>query len=221
MLGRSTILLAALALAACERGSPGNDAGAPDSPESNADVARDDASGPSFDCARARGQAQQLICSDAELAAIDRELDRLQRLAASDSAAAEPAEAWVKARDDCWKSDDLRHCVVDTYARRIHQLRSASAAARAEGGESRSAGPAAFECGKEPLAATFVNTDPGLVHLSWSGRALTLAHAPSASGARYAGRVDGESWEFWTKGSEATLIRPGGEAVTCTAAATN
>ena len=221
MLGRSTILLAALALAACERGSSGNDAVAADSPESNADIAGDDASGPSFDCARARGQAQQLICSDAELAAIDRELDRLQRLAASDPAAAEPAEAWVKARDDCWKSDDLRHCVVDSYARRIHQLRSASAAARAEGADSRSAGPAAYDCGKEPLAATFVNTDPGLVHLAWPGRALTLAHAPSASGARFAGRVDGESWEFWTKGSEATLIRPGGEAVTCTAPATN
>ena len=221
MLSRSTILLAALVLAACERGSPRNDAGPADSPGSNADVARSDAPGPSFDCARAKGQAQQLICSDAELAAIDRELDRLQRLAASDSAAAEPADAWVKARDECWKSDDLRHCVVDSYARRIHQLRSASVAARAEGADSRSAGPAGFDCGKEPLAATFINTDPGLAHLAWSGRALTLAHAPSASGARYAGRVDGESWEFWTKGSEATLIRPGGEAVTCTAPATN
>ena len=221
MRSRSTILLAALALAACERGSPGNDAGPADSPESNAAVAGDGLSGPSFDCARAQGQAQQLICSDAELAAIDRELDRLQRLAASDLAAAEPTDAWIKTRDECWKSDELRQCVVDSYARRIHQLRSASAAARAEGGDSRSAGPVAFDCGREPLAATFVNTDPGLVHLAWSSRALTLAHAPSASGARYAGRVDGESWEFWTKGNEATLIRPGGEAITCTAPATN
>jgi uncharacterized protein len=221
MRSRSTILLAALALAACDRGAPGNDAVPADSLEANADIVRNEALGPSFDCTRAQGQAQQLICSDAELAAIDREVDRLQRLSASDAAAAEPTDPWVKARDECWKSDDLRHCVVDSYARRIHQLRTASAAARAAAGDARSAGPAAFNCGQEPLAATFVNTDPGLVHLAWSGHALTLAHAPSASGARYAGRVDGEPWEFWTKGNEATLIRPGGEAVTCTAPSTN
>lgn len=214
---RSIILCTALALAACGRADPAADG---DEPAADAPATAEPgttARGPSFDCARASGQAQQLICSDAELAVIDREADRLARLVESDPAAAQSQAEWAKARDDCWKSDELRQCVVDSYAARIHALRRAGATT---GGAGVSAGPAVFDCGRLAAAveATFVNTDPGLVHLVWPGTALTLHGAPAASGTRYAGRVDGKAWEFWTKGDEATLVRPGGETISCRAA---
>lgn len=241
MLSRSTMLLAALALAACERGSPGNrEEPAPDA-AGNGDSAASDSAGPSFDCARARGQVQQLICSNADLAAIDREADRLFRLAGGDPRVdpsiqwrlADGQQAWAASRDDCWKSDELEQCVRDSYARRIADLRSVSEAARGSQG-GISIGPVAFEChgwdGR--LLATFVNSEPGLAYLDWLGLpagsgpsfgrdGLTLAQAASASGARYAGRVDGEAWELWTKGNEATITRPGGQSVTCTTVSTN
>lgn len=241
MLSRSTILLAALALAACERGSPGN----PEEPAPGAagtgDAASSNSAGPSFDCARAQGQAQQLICSNADLAAIDREAERLFRLASGDPEVdpsirgqmADSRRAWTVRRDDCWKSDELEQCVRDSYARRIADLRSVSEAARGSQG-GISIGPVAFTCegwdGR--LVATFVNGEPGLAFLDWLGvpsgsgptfgrDGLTLVQAASASGARYAARVEGQAWEFWNKGDDATLTGPGGQEVTCTTAATN
>lgn len=220
MSSRSIILCAVLALAACERGAPSNEQGPPAEAEANADHAASNAGQPSFDCARADGQAQQLICSDSELAAIDRELARLDRLVEADTAEAEARRGWNQARDDCWKADDLRQCVVESYAGRIHEVRLRHPQVRGNR-DMLSVGPVAFACGGDTVAATFVNSDPGLVHLAGPDRALTLPQAPSASGARYAGRVDGEAWEFWNKGNEATLTRPDGTALTCSTDASN
>lgn len=220
MPSRSIILCAALALAACERDAPSNDRGPPAEAGANDDAVASGAGRPSFDCARADGQAQQLICSDVELAAIDRELDRLDRLVGTGAAEAEARRGWIEARDDCWKADDLRQCVVEAYARRIHELRLRYPQPPGSGG-GLSVGPVAFACGGDTVAATFVNSDPGLVHLAGPDRALTLPQARSASGARYAARVDGEAWEFWNKGNEATLTRPDGTVLACSAESGN
>lgn len=215
---RSIIVCAALALAACERDAPGNQQTPAAEAQRNADVATSATGKPSFDCARADGQAQQLICSDSELAAIDRELDRLHRLVEGGASEVEARSGWNRARDECWKADDLRQCVAEAYAARIHAVRLGNAERLGTGG-GLSVGPIAFDCGSERLAVTFVNSEPGLVHLSERERVVTLPRAPSASGARYAGRVDGEAWEFWNKGNDATLTRPGGTVQACSAAA--
>ena len=81
---------------------------------------------PSFDCAKADGQAQELVCKDQELAAMDRELARVYALAAKDSGLGEQGAAslramqrgWLRGRDECWKGDDLRQCVLTAYASR-------------------------------------------------------------------------------------------------------
>ena len=162
----------------------------------------------SFDCDAARGQAQELICADANLAAMDREATRL---GAGDAAG---QADWARERDACGKADELRLCVMANAALRIHHLRSVMPGDAA----GISVGPVGFACkalGK-PLAVTFINSDPGAVAVESNGQTVALDHAEAASGARYVGRWNGEEWSFWEHGGEATLTIPGKAEMTCT-----
>lgn len=161
----------------------------------------------SFDCATADGQVQELICADSGLAAMDREVVRLAALAP-----VEPADRaeWAKQRDKCWKDDELRRCTLVSLAVRIHQLRRDHVTARERDGEGISLGPTAYRCAglDTPLAATFINSDPGAVVIEWGKKTEVLDQAVAASGARYQARGEDGTWQFWIKGREATLTRP-------------
>lgn len=180
---------------------------------------------PSFDCAKAEGRAQTLVCGDPVLATLDNELARLFVLASSDKNldAARRRElvamqrGWVKGRDDCWKSDDLRNCVLSDYANRIHELREGYADARSDDAAGISEGPTAWRCeGLDALiGATFIQTDPGVANLRWLDQAVALEIKPSASGARYVGRAYDGDYEFWNKGDAAMFTRPGKPAADC------
>jgi uncharacterized protein len=163
----------------------------------------------SFDCARAKGQAQELICGDNNLAAMDREAARLG------GADATGQPVWAKQRDDCWKADELRQCVLASTALRIHQLRKGAPAPGS--GDGISIGPVTFRCkGIEgPVSATFINSDPGAVALEWGGEGRALDHVVSADGGKYEGRWEGRFLTFWTKGHEATLTIPGKGDLAC------
>lgn len=198
---------AMLGLAACQQKAPEQrNAALPVANESPAAPARKIVA--SFDCDRARGQAQELICADANLAAMDREA---ARLGASDTAG---QAAWASDRDACGKADELRLCVMANAVLRIHRLRSA-----VPGGPSGiSAGPVGYHCKglDAPLSVTFVNSDPGAVAVESNGQTVALDHVEAASGARYVGRWNGEEWGFWEHGGEATLTVPGKPEMTCT-----
>lgn len=86
------------------------------------------AAAPSFDCAKASGAAEELVCSDEGLAELDRKLAEVYATAMTNF---EPDEAtlqkgiergWIKGRDDCWKSEDLRDCIEASYQTRIVEL---------------------------------------------------------------------------------------------------
>lgn len=205
------ILIAAaatVALAGCDRQAPGNRSAASPTapvaatPPSNRKIAA------SFDCDQARGQAQELICADANLAAMDREA---ARLGAGDAAG---QAAWAGERDACGKADELRLCVMANAALRIHQLRRASPDEAA----GISMGPVAFRCAGTAarFGVTFINSEPGAVVVESNGQAVALDHVMTASGARYEGRWNGEEWSFWEHGGEATLDVPGKGALDCT-----
>ena len=207
---RSILLLTAVvALGGCDRQQP-----IANSPHQNTAVPTPKAARAitaSFDCDRARGQAQELICGDAGLAAMDREVARLSGLAAEPASQAE----WVQQRDSCDKADELRQCVMASAMLKIHHLRQGSEAAR--GGEGPSIGPVAFTCRSlaGSVEATFFNSDPGAVALEWGGQAIVIDQAMSASGARYEGRWNGQPYTFWNKGKEATFTVPGKGDLQC------
>lgn len=220
--------MAILALAGCEKSeTPASNAASETAAKAAPAKPADAASRASFDCGRADGQAQELVCTDPNLAAMDREVERLYRLAIGDPALdnarrdewTASQRGWAKDRDDCWKSDELRICVMGAYAERIHRLRQGSMPARADVPDALSAGPLAYRCnGLDALVgATFINSDPGAVFLEWGPDvAVALDHVVAASGAKYEGRVEGQTWTFWSKGREATLTMPGRGELPCT-----
>lgn len=78
---------------------------------------------PSFDCRRARSKPEKIICSDAELARLDRELGQLH--AQAEAAARDPA-AFKRQNDAQWLRREAtcrdRACLLDWYAQRREQL---------------------------------------------------------------------------------------------------
>ncbi|MCY7271454.1 MAG: MliC family protein [Sphingomonas bacterium] len=200
----------ALVLAGCDQPEFDN-ATVEDKPVVNGPSAPARAIEASFDCGRAKGQAQELICGDSGLAAMDREVARLAGLAVEPAAAAD----WAMKRDECWKADELRQCVMAAAMLEIHRLRKGSKAAR--GGDGLSVGPVAFLCKglAKPVLATFVNSDPGAVALDWAGQAVAIDQVTTASGARYDGRWNGQPISFWNKGNEATLTIAGKGDLSC------
>ena len=111
--------VAALALTACEQKAADNHATAK-AAAPTVQATNDRKIIASFNCDAARGQAQELVCADANLAAMDREA---ARLGASDAAG---QAVWASERDACGKADELRLCVMANAALRIHHLRSVS-----------------------------------------------------------------------------------------------
>jgi uncharacterized protein len=87
------------------------------------------ASHPSFDCSKASHEAEELICKDSELAALDRSLAELYATvmkhtpAGKQGALKTEQRGWVKGRNDCWKSNDQRGCIKAEYETRINELK--------------------------------------------------------------------------------------------------
>lgn len=168
----------------------------------------------SFDCDRANGQAQEMLCGDAGLAAMDREVARLAGLAAEPAGQAD----YESQRDNCWKADELRHCVMSNAMLEIHRLRRGSDAARV--GQGPSAGPVAFSCPgiAGPVLATFVDGEAKAAALEWGGRQIAIEQTTAASGASYEGRWEGQQYGFRTEGEEASFTVAGKGDLRCTKA---
>lgn len=167
-------------------------------------------SGPSFGCdGDALSSAERLVCSDAELAALDRQLDRVYRqaLTATDNHYRPTLKAeqrgWIKGRDECWKSSDAAQCVDTAYRQRI-------AALQAQYRLVEHSEAVHFICNNNPadeFVATFFQTEPGTVIVERGDSVSLMYRQPAASGARYQGRNE----SLWEHQGEA-LIRWGFQA---------
>ena len=146
------------------------------------------ASGPSFDCTRASGESEKMVCSDPALAALDRELGDLfktqaARRSGADLEALQAAQrGWVKGRDECWKAEDTQRCVREAYQTRLVEL-------QINGGDIQVPSPVEFVCddASQPFTATFYNDiEPRAAVLSLGNDQAIAIAQPTASGIRYA-----------------------------------
>jgi uncharacterized protein len=161
------------------------------------------AAAPAFDCTKARGTVERLVCSDAALAALDRKMSSVFAGAMKNLPAPEKKiqrtlqRGWIKGRNECWKSDDKRACVTEAYRTRIAELQ---ARYRLVPGS----GPVTYVCDGQPaneVMATFFKTDPPTL-IAERGDSVSLMYLqPSASGARYRGRNE----SLWEHHGEATI----------------
>ncbi|UDF03661.1 MliC family protein [Asticcacaulis sp. AND118] len=171
------------------------------------------ASPASFDCAKSTPGVEVVICSDPNLAALDREMARLYGQAESEK----PGDTlkrlqrgWLDKRNACAGAGSPAECLKAAYAERIHDLKVSYAAARAPGGISQ--GPEVWSCGDDTkLNVLYINAYNPMVVLDSSAGQVLLSRGESASGSRFAGG----GYEFSQKGAEATYGRLGMPMTTC------
>ncbi|MGS3185889.1 MliC family protein [Aeromonas taiwanensis] len=171
---------------------------------------------PSFDCTKAHSTAEQLVCQDAGLAALDNELATLYPKALAnfndEQKKMEKAiqRGWIKGRNECWKESDARQCVEKSYQTRITEL-------QIKGGQLMVPSPVDYQCGNKVTLSTYFYNEAKLpaavINLSeGNDQQQVLAYeTPSASGARY----EGQNLTLFTKGNDARLERYGQPALTC------
>jgi uncharacterized protein len=174
------------------------------------------AKGPAFDCAKAEGTVQKMVCSDEKLGALDRQLDGVYKAAVAkakgpvlNTLKAEQ-RGWIKGRDDCWKAtqqtwlteswtvSDVRSCVDGQYQLRIAELQVMYQLVPSKPAVS-------YACNNNPaneVVAQFFDSTPLPAARFERGDQTVVGYLiKTASGAKYEGR----NLSFWNKGSEATV----------------
>ena len=144
---------------------------------------------PTFDCAKATGEIETLICKDPALIALDRKLADVFGTAVKKLPPRVAVEqrtlqrGWITNRNECVDADDLRACTERTYQMRIVELQIIS-------GQLKGPKPVDFVCvgGEDrPLTLTYFETEPRSALIQYGGDRIIAFIARSASGARYTG----------------------------------
>jgi uncharacterized protein len=159
---------------------------------------------PSFDCANARSSIERLVCTDAELASLDRGLgtaydDAMRKWPDAEKATQRSAQqAWIARRDACAKHEDTRSCVEASYRQRLVEV-------QIKGGQLVAPKAVGYVCkGREdePFTVAFYNqTDPVSAVVTLGDRQSIAFGLPAPSGTRYRGA----DVEFWEHQGEATV----------------
>jgi len=160
------------------------------------------AEGPTFNCAKAQGEVEKLICSDASLAALDRKLDSVYKAAAAKAKGKLATRlrgeqrGWVKGRNDCWKANGqetwitatwtvntVKGCVDAQYRLRTSELQAVW----------RLLPPrtVSYACQNNPAneaVANFFETDPPTIRLERGDRTKALWRVGAASDGKYEGQ---------------------------------
>lgn len=165
---------------------------------------------PAFDCGRAEGVVEELLCRDSALAELDQEMADVywtaQGTAASSGPGAKQAMAtekamqrgWIKGRNDCWKSTDIPECVRWSYMHRLAELQ-----ARWDLVDKVDA-PDIYRCddGTDVSVHRFKTTHLGAAAVEDAGTREIYVQARTASGVKY----EGPFGRFvWNKGRAATI----------------
>jgi uncharacterized protein YecT (DUF1311 family) len=159
------------------------------------------AQGPTFDCAKAQGEVEKLICSDPSLSALDQKLAEVYKAAFAkakdglDRQLTVDQRGWIKGRNECWKArdktwitetwtvDTVRDCVDAHYRLRTSELQAVW----------RLVSPktVSFVCQNNPanmVVADFFATDPATIRLERGDRTVTLWLVGPESNGLYEGQ---------------------------------
>lgn len=160
------------------------------------------AEGPTFDCAKAEGEVEKLICGDASLAALDRKLDGVYKAASAKASGKMLTDlkaeqrGWVKGRNDCWKAQSatpvwitatwtvssVKDCVAAQYEIRTSELQAVWRLVPPK--------TVSYACENNPaneVVANFFATEPPTIRLERGDRTATLWQVP-AGGGKYEGQ---------------------------------
>lgn len=212
-------ILAFAALSACqnESSSPTDKAAASATESTQTEAAAPGK--PSFDCALAESEAEKMVCADNGLAQLDTEVARLFALAEKDASLTTKAKAeliamqrgWVKGRDDCWKAEDKKRCVLTSFGQRAQELRIGYPNARSAAPNALSTGPVVFKCDgiDAPLGITFFTIEPGYAFLQNGDTAVMFTAVPDVPEAKYTAKsFDGSDYTLIANGDDVSYTQP-------------
>ncbi|MGB2691860.1 MAG: MliC family protein [Thermodesulfobacteriota bacterium] len=162
------------------------------------------AQGPSFDCGKVEaGSIEETICKDPALSALDRKMAKVYKEAEKKAVNEKPPvlkaeqRGWIKGRNDCWKSEDVKECIKLNYTLRIAELEARYALVDSKG-------PFFYACDGNPsneVVMTFYETDPQTLVAEYGDSTSLMYIEPSGSGSKYQGRNE----SAWIKGNEARV----------------
>ena len=160
------------------------------------------AGGPTFDCAKAQGEVEKLICADPALAALDHQLDAAYKAATAKAKGPlatelrETQRGWVSGRNDCWKAngqqtwitatwtvDTVKGCVDAQYRLRTSELQAIWRLVTPR--------TVSYGCQNNPaneIVASFFATDPASIRLEHGDRTVTLWLVGAAGEGKYEGQ---------------------------------
>lgn len=131
-----------------------------------------------------------MICKDKGLSALDRTLAEVYAAASHNSTddnlpmLKDEQRSWIKERNECWKSDDKRRCVLNKHIYRIAELQARYALVPGTG-------PISYFCDDDPakeVVATYFQTDPATLLAEYGESVSVMYIQPSGSGAKYQDR---------------------------------
>lgn len=161
--------------------------------------------GQTIDCNKPpAGSIETMICQDAGLMALDRQMAAAYAAATKRAKHERPPvlkagqRGWIKGRNDCWKADDKRACVVESYQLRLVELQTRYRLVTPKA-------PVRYICNGNPadeVVATYFPTEPPAMIAERGDQTSLMLLQPSASGSRYVGRNE----SLWEHQGEATVV---------------
>lgn len=171
---------------------------------------------PSFDCnAVKKSSIEKLICGNEELSALDLKLsntynDALKKVDDKTLSSLKAMQrGWIKGRNDCWKSDDQKQCIADSYINRIVEL-------QAEYELVKPSGPFVYLCPDSTpnrIEVFYFPTDPPTAKAKRGDQTSFMYAQATASGVRYQGPNEslwehqGEILVSWGYGSKEMICK--------------
>ena len=162
------------------------------------------AEGPSFDCAKVEaGSIEEIICNDEALSALDVKMAKVYKEDEAKAKNEHPPvlkaeqRGWIKGRNDCWKSDDKKECIEESYTLRIAELQARYRLVKSNG-------PVFYSCDGNPakeVVMTFFETEPPTLIAEFGDSTSLMYIEPSGSGSKYEGRNE----SAWIKGKGALV----------------
>ena len=184
------------------------------------DLAEPTGVAPAFDCGRAEGEVEMLLCRDSDLAKLDQEMADVywtgMAVAATSGPKAKQAMAtnkemqrgWIKERNDCWKAPDVKICVTGSYYRRLAEL-------EARWNLVDMAGTDTYTCsdGRVVSVARYKTTHWGAADVRTNDGSEIYVQTRTASGVKY----EGPFGRFvWNKGKAAQMkLTPNEPELSC------
>lgn len=203
--------MGALALAACSKPEPAAQTPeAPPTAERPADEAAPASTSetvvpsPSFDCSKAQSEAETLVCGDARLAALDRQLAALYKrvqTSPDELDIATEQRGWIKGRDACSRAVDPHRCLVESYQTRLVEL-------TINGGGIQVPATVEYRCddNSKPVTAVFYNDiDPTAAVVSWGRDQAIVFPVPVTKDDNNGGRWGREGVDLRTHNDQTTL----------------